>query len=92
MSEASAPAGARPLEIQTKDLKAVFFVKDFVGNPQHDDRSAFDDATRPASGRRIRVQFKDGEVLIGTTQGYQPGRPGFFVIPADASSNTERCL
>jgi hypothetical protein len=30
-------------------------------------------------------------VLVGTTQGYQPGRPGFFLIPADAKSNNERC-
>ena len=35
--------------------------------------------------------FKDGEELLGTTQGYQPDRPGFFVIPADPESNNERC-
>ena len=32
------------------------------------------------------------EVIVGTTQGYQPGRPGFFVYPADAASNNERCF
>jgi hypothetical protein len=90
VSDASAAAGARPIEIETKDLKALFFVRDFAGNSQHGDRSAFD-PTRPAPGRRIRVQFRDGEVLVGTTQGYQPGRPGFFLVSADASSNTERC-
>jgi hypothetical protein len=42
-------------------------------------------------GRKIRVRFKDGEVLVGTTQGYQPGRPGFFLVPADPGSNIERC-
>jgi hypothetical protein len=35
--------------------------------------------------------FNDGEMLLGTTTGYQPGRPGFFVVPADADSNSERC-
>jgi hypothetical protein len=90
VSEATAAVGARPTEIETKDLKAIFFVRDFAGNPQHGDRNAFD-PTHPVAGRRIRVQFKDGEVLVGTTQGYQPGRPGFFLVPADASSNTERC-
>jgi hypothetical protein len=30
-------------------------------------------------------------VLVGTTTGYQPGRPGFFLEPADANSNNERC-
>jgi hypothetical protein len=43
-------------------------------------------------GRKIRVDFQDGETLTGTTQGYDPSRPGFFVIPADAGSNNERCF
>jgi len=37
------------------------------------------------------VVFKDGEVLMGTTTGYQPGRSGFFIVPADSGSNNERC-
>ena len=90
VSEAVAAAGSRPTEVQTKDLKALFFVRDLAGNPQHADRNEFDPA-RPAVGRRIRVQFNDGEILVGTTQGYQPGRPGFFLVPADAGSNIERC-
>jgi hypothetical protein len=90
VSEASAAPGAKPVEIETKDLKALFFVKDLAGNPQRGDRNQFDPA-RPVVGRRIRVEFKDGEVLIGTTQGYQPGRPGFFMVPASPGSNIERC-
>jgi hypothetical protein len=90
VSEDVAAAGSRPTEVQTKDLKALFFVRDLAGNPQHADRNEFDPA-HPAVGRRIRVQFNDGEVLIGTTQGYQPGRPGFFLVPADSGSNIERC-
>lgn len=90
LTEAAAAPGARPVEIHTKDLKAVFFVKDFAGNPQRAERNEFDPA-HPPVGRRIKVVFKDGEVLVGTTQGYQPGRPGFFVVPADAGSNLERC-
>jgi hypothetical protein len=42
--------------------------------------------------RKIRVVFADGETLVGTTQGYQPGRPGFFVVPADSGSNNDRCF
>ena len=90
LTEASAGLGSRPMEIETKELKALFFVRDYEGNPQHEDRNAFD-PSRGVPGRRIKVQFKDGEVLIGTTQGYQPGRPGFFLVPANAHSNTERC-
>ena len=84
------PAEAKPVEVQTKDLKALFFVKDLTGDPLHVMRNEFD-PSRPPTGRRIRVAFKDGEVLAGTTIGYQPGRPGFFLEPADVTSNIERC-
>jgi hypothetical protein len=83
-------AGAKPVEVHLKDLKALFFVRDFVGNSKHVDSKDFDSSC-PPGGRKIRVEFKDGEVLVGITAGYQPGRPGFFVVPADQSSNSERC-
>ena len=73
------------------DLKAVFFVRDFAGDPSHQRTNEFP-ADRPVSGRKIRVVFSDGEILIGTTQGYNPGRAGFFVVPADATNNEERCF
>ena len=90
VTDATAEAGAKPLEIHTKELKAIFFVKDLEGDPQHAERNEFD-PVHPPVGRRIKVEFSDGEVLIGTTQGYQPNRPGFFVEPADDGSNIERC-
>ena len=90
VSVAGALPGTQPVELRTRDLKALFFVKDFAGVPQHVERSEFD-PSRPPVGRRIRVKFKDGEVLVGTTTGYQPGREGFFLIPADTNSNNERC-
>jgi hypothetical protein len=82
--------GEEPVEINKSDLKALFFVKDLDGNPKHVESNEFDPAHPPA-GRRIRVVFEDGEVLVGTTTGYQPGRPGFFLVPADSDSNVERC-
>jgi hypothetical protein len=87
---ADAPHGSRPVEVRTAELKAVFFVKDFAGNPGYKDSEEFD-AAKPPVGRKIKVLFTDGELLVGTTQGYQPGRAGFFVIPADPRSNIERC-
>lgn len=74
----------------TGELKALYFVKDFKGNPEHNDRKEFDPSRRPI-GRKIRVTFEDGEEMVGTTQGYQPSRPGFFLVPADPTSNIERC-
>jgi hypothetical protein len=88
--EVPALAGAKPVEIRTKDLKALFFVRDFAGDRHYADRPDFDPA-RPPAGRRIKVVFKDGEALVGTTTGYQPTRPGFFFVPADPRSNIERC-
>ncbi len=86
-----AAAGSKPVEVSVAELKAIFFVKDFTGNHHHEDQKEFDPAQRSV-GRKIRVRFKDGEEIVGTTQGYQPERPGFFVIPADAESNNERCF
>jgi hypothetical protein len=90
VSANGAPPGSKPLRVQMSDLKALIFVKDFSGNPLHEERKEFD-AAQSAPGRRIRVVFKDGEVMVGTTQGYQPGRPGLFLVPADPDTNIERC-
>ena len=87
----AAPESATALEVHTKELKALFFVKDFEGKPKHVKRNEFDPA-HPQPGRRIKVDFKDGESLVGTTAGYQPGRSGFFLVPADNASNTERAF
>jgi hypothetical protein len=87
----TAPEAEKPLEVSTKELKALFFVRDYEGKPEHKKRNEFD-PRQSVPGRKIRVRFKDGESLVGTTTGYQPGRPGFFVVPADADGNTERCF
>lgn len=87
---AGAAPGAMPLEISIADLKAVFFVKDLKGTPDHVKKNAFDPNV-PVQGRKIRVVFQDGEIMLGTTQGYQVGRQGFFVVPVDPKSNNERC-
>ena len=91
VTPAEAPPGARPVEVRVAELKALFFVKAFGGKPGYKDRQEFEPG-KVVSGRKIRVVFKDGERLIGTTQGYQPGRAGFFVIPADPQSNVDRCF
>ena len=85
------PAGVKPVEVRVADLKALFFVKDFAGDPQHTRSQEFD-PSKPPSGRKMRVVFKDGEIMVGTTQGSKRGRPGFFLIPADPQSNNERCF
>ena len=87
------PAGqAKPVEVRVADLKAIFFVKEFRSKPHLNPHRRGFDSSRPAAGRKIRVVFKDGEILTGTTQGYDPGRAGFFVVPGDPASNNERCF
>ena len=86
------PAGkssAESLEIFTRDLKAIFFVQDFVGNPQYDERKKYTDADKP-QGRKVEVTFVDGEILVGSTLGYDPKRPGFFLFPVYPKSNNIR--
>ena len=45
----------------------------------------FDDASL-----KVRVDFLDGEVMYGMTNGYSPNRKGFFVFPADKRTNNAR--
>lgn len=82
-------AGAKPIDVRVGDLKALFFVKTFAGDPAHQEAN---DPAGAGPGRKIRIVFKDGEILVGTTQGYDRTRPGFFVIPSDRGSNNERCF
>ena len=89
LTPGDAQPGSPPLRVSIKDCKALFFVKDFEGDPKYDEKKEFDPA-RNLGGRKIKVVFKDNEILIGTTQGYQPDRPGFFVFPADPKSNNDR--
>lgn len=82
-------AGQEPLKIMVKDLKAIFFVRDFTGNPDYNERRSFADTDR-AQGRKIEVIFKDGEQLVGSTMGYDRSRLGFFIVPVDMQANNER--
>ena len=68
-------------------LKAIFFVREFGGNPDHVEQKVFDG---PAHGRRIEVTLLDDEVLVGTTLNYRTDSTGFFIMPADARANNQR--
>lgn len=73
--------------VPTSQLKAVFFVRDFNGNPDYRDARSFDGHT---AGRRLEVTFADDEVLLGSTLNYRPDGVGFFLNPADAGGNNLR--
>ncbi len=75
-------------EIEVSNLKALFFVKTFEGDPEHETPDSLEDAN--GSGRRMLVTFEDGEQIHGFTVGYNPTAIGFFLTPADQESNNER--
>lgn len=78
-----------PAEVLIRDLKAVFFVKDFEGNPGYEERKEYINGDKP-QGRKVEVIFVDGEKLVGSTLGYDPNRIGFFLFPVDPESNNIR--
>jgi hypothetical protein len=80
---------SRGIDVQLKELKAVFIVRDFAGNPGYKESQRVDPSR---VGRRIEVILADGEKIIGTTDAYNPQKPGFYVSPADLESNTLRAF
>lgn len=74
------------VEVQMKDLKAIFFARDFVGNSEY---SASQELNSQNQGRKAEVTFHDGEKLVGTADADadHPQRIGFFLVPTDPRSN-----
>jgi Family of unknown function (DUF6982) len=68
-------------------LKAVYFVRDFAGNPEYTEDTTMEPT---AGGRKVAVTFLDDEVLVGTTLNYRPDGTGFLVLPNDPKSNNIR--
>lgn len=77
------------LDIKIKDLKAVFFVNDYDGNPEYQERNYIE---RVGLGRKIIVHFKDGETLVGYTQGFSRERAGFILFPCDPDCNNDKAF
>jgi hypothetical protein len=81
-------ASGTSTQVLLRDLKALFFVRDLVGDP------ARQDAKQPpasgSTGRLVEVRFRDGETIVGTAEGSWTDNPGFFLVPADEGSNNLR--
>lgn len=72
--------------IEFRSLKAVYFVKSLEGNKNFkENKLQLPAVTR--QGRKLEVAFHDGERIIGVTEGFLPGRPGFTFFPPDPGSN-----
>jgi hypothetical protein len=82
--------GLDPVHVWIPERKAVFFVRDFRGDPQRRERKEFLPTEVP---RRFRVEvtLADGEILVGHTMTQNVReRLGFFLTPVDPRSNNIR--
>lgn len=68
--------GGESAEIMLDELKAVFFLRDGEAREQE-----------PAGGSILAVEFSDGEIIRGRSAGFNPGKSGFYLYPADRSKN-----
>lgn len=86
------PEGAHEaVELRFKQLKALFFVSSLEGDPARQDVRGFVEGPEETTkGKKIAVRFRDGELLCGYTLSWTPDREGFFVFPADTTSNNQR--
>ena len=83
--------GGEIVEMRTRQLKAIFFVRSFEGDPAREDVHGF--VAGPAEtnqGRKIAVRFHDDEFVCGYTLSWTPDRDGFFLFPADVGNNNQR--
>ena len=79
------------MEINFDSLKAVFFVKDFIGDKNYKKVRTFNvDFNITPSQRKLIVNFEDGEHLYGTSHSYGRSKVGFFIYPVDPKDNNER--
>lgn len=76
--------------VYVNSLKALFFVKTLQGNPNYRGPVFSEDKIKELAGMKLRILFKDGEVMYVTSEGYSPARSGFFAIPIDRNCNNEK--
>jgi hypothetical protein len=75
--------------ISLVDLKGVFFVKSFAGDPSYEEqKEPIGQVAR--IGRNVEVTFLDGEVIAGSALSYNPTDFGFFLFPPDPRNNNSK--
>jgi hypothetical protein len=83
-----AEGGGIPIVMRVDEMKALFWVRDYLGNRQYVPKRVFDDI--PAERKRAIVTFDDGEEIWGTLDDDAEGETGFFLSPADRGDNNVR--
>jgi hypothetical protein len=83
-----AEGGGVPIRVRVAEMKALFWVKDYIGNRHFIARRDF--AGVDGAGRKAIVTFADGEEIWGTVDREPERGAGFFLYPADQRDNNVR--
>ena len=83
-----AEGGGVPVRVKVNDMKALFWVRDYMGNRHFVARRDFAEVEKVK--RRAIVTFQDGEEIWGAVDGTVEAERGFFLIPADKQDNNVR--
>ena len=88
---------AGPVAVFLDELKAVFHVRTFEGDPNHPRPLGRIGAVQEdrftkvmEEGRKVALQFVDGERLWGYAESFGEEDPGFFFFPTDPGDNNLR--
>lgn len=81
------------VEVDLRQVKALFFVKDLDGRPGYEEaQTAAAGDQRLRGSRQVEIAFADGERLAGLMNRFPPLGPFFYMLPIDAQSNNVRIL
>jgi hypothetical protein len=69
--------------IPLSELTAVFFVRDFAGDPTRVEDKFFSET----HDRNMEMTLCNRQVMAGSTLSDEANGPGFFIQPADTQSN-----
>jgi len=75
----------KPETFTVHNVKAVFFVKNLLGNQERVDKQGF--VAESTGGENMFVEFLDGECMWGNCESYNPNALGFYIKPADGEGN-----
>lgn len=78
-----------PLRVIVDELKALFWVHDFGGDPHYVENKNFMELPN-GYGMQVSVTFSDGEIIAGYGTGCDLQTSGFYVTPVDEGSNNQR--
>lgn len=85
----SAEGGGLPIRVGLEEMKALFYVKDYIGNREFVALQRFDEIGKQE--RKAIAQFLDGEEIWGFLgQGADEEGVGFFFYPVDKRDNNIR--